>query len=799
MLRNYIRTALRNFTKNKFFSLVNIAGLGLGIACAFTIYALLRYELTFDHFHEKGDRIYRIVKQYQGEEGLEYHAVSPYGLGDAVKNEGLDFEQVSHTHGPVSRKIIIEDPADRKVIRINGILFVDEHFLDIFDYEIIAGAGPEVLAEPNKVFLTETAARDAFGTTDVIGKSFLLYNDQLQEVVGVIKDPPTNTNLRIKALASLGTFRNRNPERFDDWSQIWESSVFVLLNDGRDPNGYDDQLKHVAIKHLGEVEGEKTSFHLQPLKGIHTDEFYINGPGYTVPSQMIIAEIFLAACILLTACINFINLATAQAVQRSKEVGIRKTLGGRKSELIKQFLFETACIVFMAILVGMTLSQILVIEINQFLSIVEYDLSFDWTILVFAAIIFVVVTLCAGFYPAYIISRYDPVTALKNKLALRKGSGNFNLRRLLIIGQFGFSNLLIISTVVFSSQLNFLEGQDKGFDEDNVFSVWLPTRTHAEALRSDLLNHRSVEGVTRSYAPPMVAYNSTTSFALRGESFKSGPGAFQKWIDEHYLETYKIPLLAGRNLSTQQSADSTVVNVLVNRTMVKDLEIDSPEAALGQEIRFGDDQYGRIIGVVEDFHMSSLKMAIQPCIMYYRPGGMNRLDLKLSTAEYAALIPQFEDIFRKYYPTDLFEYDVVADEVSKLHLAEKFLNEVLRFFAGIAIFIGILGLYGLVAFITNRNAKEIGIRKVMGAHVPSIIGIFAKEYGKLLVIAFILAAPLGYFAMKLWLQSYIYRIDLSLGYFLLSFIISLLIALFTVGYRSAKAALANPVDALRYE
>lgn len=802
MLKNYFVIALRSFRKNKAYSLLNVLGLAIGLACCLFVFTIIRYENSFDNWHTKKDRIYRVVSHYHGDNRIYYSGILPYPTGDAILRDLPDFEKVVQFHGPEDEKIsLIDASGNFQVFRQSGILYTDEHFFEVMDFEILKGAPGDALKDPYKVYLTQEMATKYYGDENPIGKMVKLNNDKDLEVVGIVQTPPKNTNLPFKMIVSLPTMRLRMPDVFrDNWGMTWAYSCYALAPEDADIPELERKLDAAMDAYDRDLEDrEKSTIKLQPLSEIHNDERYGDGQNYVTPSLMIWAFVLLGALILGTACLNFINLSTAQAIRRAKEVGVRKVLGSLKSQLFWQFMIEILVIVLVGMVIALTLGQILISKFNTFLTEIEYDLSYGSDVIWFAILLAVVVAFFAGLYPALILSGYKPVDALNHKINIRKGSGNINLRRVLVITQFAFTNLMLICTVIIAAQMDFMKSKDLGFNFDRVVTIDFPDGAYLkmDAIAGEYRSKSYVEDVSKSRTTPLSNSNWNNSYFIKGEEYIDGNNANIKHGDKNYLDFYDIELLSGRNIAEQHINDSTY-DIIVNEKLLTTLGWKTHEEAIGQWIDMGYIE-GKVIGVMEDYNVRSLQYGLKPAIFMYKSDEFNQLAIRLKSEPSPDVVADIEATFRQFYPNDLFEFEVLKDEIQDHYVLENMLHQIIKFVSVLSILLGTMGLYGLVSFMTNKNAKDIGVRKVFGASVASILGIFGREYTKLMLIAFVVAAPLAYWLMSLWMEEFAYRIDITYGYFVIAFGISFAIALGTVGYRSFRAATANPIQSLRYE
>ena len=801
MLRNYFITAFRNFKNNKVYSLLNIFGLGVGLASCLFVFTIIRYEYSFDNWHHKKDRIYRVVRHFYGDNGVVYHSGSiPYPTGDELVRTIPDFEKVVQFHGPESEKVAFEDAIGNfQVFREDKVLYTDENFFDVLDFKILKGAEGSALTEPYKVYLSETTAKKYFDEESPIGKTLTFNSEEQLEVVGIVENCPDNTNLPFDIIVSLPTLRRRMPEVFkNNWGMTWAYSTYILAPKSANITQLEDKMEVALEAHTDEEDKDKLDIKLQPLEEIHNDERYGDGNNYVTPSLMIWAFVILGGLLLGTACLNFINLSTAQAIKRAKEVGIRKTLGGQKLQLIGQFLSETLVIVLCAMVIALTLGQVMISRFNEFLAEIDYDLGYSGEIIFFCALLALFVTVLAGFYPSMILSGYKPVEALSNQISIKRGSGNFKLRRVLVITQFAFTNLMLITTIIIASQMNYVKSRDLGFSYDDVVIVSFQ-EGQAEKLKSVLGAYEQqsyVQNAILSYTAPLSNSNWNNSYFVPGEEYQDGNNSNMKFGDEKYLDFYNIPLVTGRLYNPEAITDTTG-EAVVNRKLISTLGLE-PDEALGKHLNYGYKTL-KIVGVMEDFHVQSLQGDLRPTTVSYDPGQLKQIALQLKSQPKADIIAGIEEVFRTYYPQDLFEFKILNDEISEHYLLENLLHQIIQFVAILTILLSAMGLYGLVSFMANKNAKTIGIRKVFGASVPNILSIFLKEYVFLLLFAFIISAPAAWWLSGLWLEEFAYRIDITATYFILGFALSVLIALSTVGYKSYQAATSNPIKSLRYE
>lgn len=805
MFKNYLTIAFRIFRLRPAYSLTNIFGLAIGISCCLVTYLLLHHELTFDQFHSKKDNLYKVVMDYKTDWGTNYNSTVTYSVASLVRKDLPEFDRVLELQGPYQNTISFTDELDNyQAFKEDYVLYASELFFDMFDFEIVQGASPDALKEPGKVYLTETTAKKFFGNDNPIGKSIQLEKDkELAIVVGIVKDPPVNSSLPFEVLVSYETFKRRYPGIFRlENTMTWACSVFLEFPDGHDQATLEQKLTK-TLRNYVPNDGDKYTFKLQSLNDIHTDERYGNGTHYVVPSQLVIGLIALAMLLIGTACLNFINLSTAQAIKRSKEVGIRKTIGGHRYQLIAQFMTETLLIVFIATIMAFTITQLLLSSLNGYLnSMIPYELSFNTNIVLFAIALMFCVTILAGFYPSTILAGYHPIKAIKNTLTGNKKSGSFLLRKSLITAQFVFSILLISVTVIISGQIRYINNVDLGFNRQDIVHINLTSNiisNNKVLLFKDALASKSyISRVSASADTPIGGgFGWNSDFKLPEKTYEDGMSASVKFVDEGFIDTYQIKLLAGENLRPNGINDSTFYT-LVNRKLLEKLNVPIEEA-VGLRFHFNGNLYANVVGVTEDFNTYSLKNEMNPVILAYRPTYLNGLSLKLNGKKLTEVQTDLASIFKEFFPEEYFDYFLLEDEFNKAYQLENILYKIVTIFTVLALIISIMGLYGLVSFMTARYAKMIGIRKVFGASTVSIVKIFMKEYVWMLLIAFVIASPLAYLIGNEFVSEFAYQIEIGPVYFLISLLIISTVAVLTVGRQSYKAASKNPVNSLRYE
>jgi putative ABC transport system permease protein len=619
------------------------------------------------------------------------------------------------------------------------------------------------------------------------------------KITGVVEDAPSNTDFPFNLILSYVTVEKEIESH--GWGSIWsDENCYFLLKEGESISKIEERLPAFTKKHVEDADVSKTQFMVQPLSELHFDDRFGTYNYNTVSTTMLTTFAVIAAILVLTACINFINLATAEAIKRSKEVGIRKTLGGTRSQLVWQFLGETTLVTVASVVLSVGLAQITLGFLNPFIELdLKMDYSNNFQLIGFLTLITLVVSLLSGIYPAFIVSGFKPALALKNKISNRNSSGYF-LRSSLVVVQFFISQMFIIGTIVIIKQTNYVHQKDLGFSKEAILVVPMPDDgSTAEALlnkrrtiRTEVARIPGVEMVSLGSNPPSSGNVSKTSFTIEGDAQDYVTQV--KQVDDKYIDLYGLKMIGGTKLADLDTANGFIVN----ETFSKTLGYQKPDSIIGKSIRLGRRELP-IVGVVKDFHTISLEQAIEPTVLYNNSKNYRTMAMKVNLNNIPAVISEVKARWEEAYPEQLFEYEFMDDTIREFYEGERKMAVLLSIFTSMAIFIGCLGLFGLATFMANQKTKEIGVRKVLGASVESIIMLFSKEYAKLLIIGFAIAAPLAGFAMQKFLNEFAYKIDIGAGIFILSLGITIAVALLTVGYRSFRAATVNPVNSLRYE
>ncbi|GAB3798934.1 ABC transporter permease [Spirosoma humi] len=801
MFRNFFRISLRNLWRNRKITLISIVGLSIGLACSLVIFLLVSYMFSFDRYHAKADRTYWVVTDIRQENIVPTDA-TPRPMGDVLRQE-FPFVETAARLENVSRRIMAVPDGKggflKKFDESRNLCFTEPQFFSVFDSEWLSGNPKTALAAPNTVVLTERYAQKYFGSTNPIGKVLRFDNQANLTVTGLIKNLPSNSKLRYDAFISYATVPTLlgagGEQAMQNWADVF-TVCFVTLREGTPVERLLDTFPVIQRKYLTKPEAKKLAFHAIPLPELdHMPQY-----GGRSPKLILYVLIVVGLFLVLASCINFINVATAHALKRAKEVGVRKVMGSSRWHLVGQFMVETTLITLAAVLLAMVLAYLCLPMLNSALSVMNTDISivslFRPDSLRWFVALIIGVILLAGLYPSLVLARFNPVAALRGRLTTQQ-VGGVSVRRGLIVTQFFISQLFIIGVVVMMAQVRHLQKADLGFQKEAILTVPIPA---SNALKQDVVRARmeqiaGVEAVSLGADPPAAYRRLPVAFTYDTHTQPEKFPTVVKVGDKNYVPLYGIRLLAGRNF---RNNDTTNKEALVNETMVRELGLRSPNEVLGKRINlWGGDKI--VIGVVRDFHLSSLNQRIPPATIlnYYRENRM--ASLKLNPTTIPATLKAIETTWNGLYPEHVFKADFMDDLLNNFYMTEQILLGLAQVFSLIAILIGCLGLYGMVAFMAESKTKEIGVRKVLGASPKQLLWLFGREFSRLVLIGFALAAPVGWFVMKGWLQGYVYRIDFGWWVFAITLGIATLITALTVGYESLKAARMDPARSLRTE
>lgn len=796
MISNYLLTALRSMWKNKTHAIVNVLGLSLGITCALVIFLTVRFELSFDRYHADEDRIFRVVTEYTGDKP-GYNAGITYVLPEALRQDFPDLEKVTvvdcNFHDPVITVVKSDGVVER--FKEKNVTLVDPDYFSLFSYRWKEG-NERALEQEKTVVLTESIAKKYFGSEPAVGKVLNFDNRFEATVTGVVNDPPHQTDLpfRIFFSSRLGSV---------DWGwDTWNSTsstlnCYIKLAPGTSKEEFEAKLTGWHLKYFtgnDEEDGKNRRYFLQPLSEIHFDNRFFNIAGRVVSPTTLWTLSIIGAMLLLTACVNFINLNTVLIVKRSREAGIRKVMGSTQGQLVFQFLGETFFVTLLAILISIALTELVLIN---FYPVIGYQLSLmtmlDGPTIIYLLVVAIVVTLLAGFYPALRLSWFQPVKTLKSVLSANYGEGKM-LRRGLIVFQLLVSQILIVATLLIVRQIDYFVTRPLGLNSETVVNFMIPERKPEvlHALSERIHRLTGVESMTMSNTGG-ISYNTWTGdFEATVDNKVIKENTHVKMVDANFVKTYQLEIVAGEDLLPSDTAN----RFLVNERFVHALGFKEPNDALGTPVTI----WGRkalIKGVVKDFNVTPLYQKLEPVIIMTNASSYFFGSVRLKTSDLSETLSEVQKVWEEIFPKHVFEYAFLDNEIAQFYEGDRRNSYVLGSFAGVAVLIGCVGLFGLISFMAQSKVKEIGIRKTFGASVSQIVRLLSKEFVTLTIISFTLAVPVVYYFMDQWLSNFAYRITISPLDFLFGLLSIFVISALTVGYRSVKAATANPSDTLR--
>lgn len=802
MIKNYFKIAFRNILKNKGIFSINIAGLAIGIASCLIIMLFVIDELSYDRFHEKANQIVRVVfnANINGEQMKEAVVMAP--VAQTLKEEipeVLDATRLTNQYGA---KITYKNSAyrDRK------FAYVDPNFFEVFTLPIIQGNAKNPLKEPNSIVLTKAEAKKYFGNQNAIGQTLTLNEEKHFTVTAIIDKVPENSHFHFDLFASTEGYA---PAEGTSWVNS-DFFTYLVLKEGADYKAVETKLPGISEKYMGPqmkeaigmsfeefTEENEIGLFLQPLTSIHLHSDFSSSSELEQGGDIKYIYIFSAVAffMLFIACINFMNLSTAAASKRAKEIGIRKVLGSDKNQLIHQFLTESFLATCIATLIALI---IFVLALPMFNNLSGKELQMDYllqpSLIIVLVLLILLISFLAGGYPAFFLSSFKPIAALKSKFS---GDGkNKSIRSGLVVFQFVVSAGLILATLIVNQQMDFIQSKELGFNKEQML-----------VLRdSYLLGNDEDSFKNEILKDPRVAYATQSAFVPTGDSDNSMSGIFlgQQYqrrmfvynVDDQYIPTMGMKVLSGRNFSKDFGADST--KVIINERAAEVLGFGND--AVGK-VLLRDTNDGKkpltVIGVVKDFHFKSLHQEIEPLIMLNKPYG--GLIIRAKVADMSGLISRLNTFWVSYNNKEAFSYSILDDSYNETYLAEQKMGSILKIFAILTIIVACLGLFGLVTFTAEQRFKEIGIRKVLGSSVPQIVSLLSKDFLKLVLLSFLIAFPLGFYLMNKWLQDFAYRIEVSWKVFVIAALITIIIAFLTIGFKSIQAASANPIKSLRTE
>lgn len=807
MFKNYIKTALRNLFKHKGYSLINIAGLAIGMTSCLLILLYVQHELGYDSFNEKADRIYRVAGSYRyGGRDFE-DAASPAPMAGVMVK---DYPEVIDAVRFFKYGNFIAQYKDNS-FKERRVFYADTSFFNIFSVPLLIGNPETALASPNKLVLSQNTVKKYFGEEDPIGKTLKINNEKDYEVTGVFQEIPDNSHFHFDMLISLSS----HPV---DKDQLWVGQylqTYILLHEKADHQGLEAKFPEMIKKYMAPqleaflgisveklaAEGEfRVDMYLQPLRKIHLHSDLRAEMEPTSDIKYVYIFSAIALFILMIAAINFINLSTARSAGRAREVGIRKVLGSYRKQLIGQFLTESMVLSLVSMTIAILLFWLALPIFNSLSGKVLSLSDLGRGPMLFALVLVTLLTgILAGSYPAFFISAFRPANVLKGQM--KSGAKARLVRRGLVVFQFMASIVLIIGTFIVYNQLNYIQDKKLGFNKEQVLileNTYL-LKQQIETFKNEILSYPQIINATISGSLPVPSDFNITAVFPEGETDNKKSTSMQVWaVDHDYVETLGMDIVEGRDFSREFSTDASAV--IINQEVGRQFGWEKP---LGKRLATivslqGDSKLLTVIGVVEDFHFRSLRNNIGPLIMLLSPSP-NRISFRMKTDDFSGTIGLIRKKWREFLPNQPFEYSFLDEQFDSMYRAERRIGEIFGIFAALAVFIGCLGLFGLAAFTAEQRTKEIGIRKILGATAPKIIRLLVKEFVILISVANAVAWPIAYLVMKGWLKDFAYQTPVQIWLFISAGFFTLLIALITVSYQAVKAALANPIESLRYE
>ncbi len=808
MFYNYLKIALRLFTRNKLISLINVLGLALALTGSLLIAIFIQDELSYDRYHEQADHIYRVTRNFLSPDGSETlhlgHIAPPFG--PLLKNDFPDIREVARTRGFYqSLSLMEEDGSYKESLNIENPYYAEPAILKIFTIPILAGDTKTALEKPYTMMVSAAAAEKYFGTQDVIGKR-LKSGEDFFEITGVYQTFPAQSHWHPDLLVAFSTLNDDHIYGRERLATNWGNnnfSTYLLVNDEFDPERVAAQFPAFLDKHMGEAGNPVqpsmwTNLFLQPLTSIHLysqldSEIEANG---SIHHVYIMGAIGLF--LVLIACFNFINLSTARATTRGKEVGLRKVLGAFKQQLITQHLSESTFIALLSFLMAIVFVSVAITWLNDFTGkSIELTQYANPTSLLLILGLMLLVGVLAGIYPAFVISRFKPALILKGKNGAVRGTGG--IRKVLVVLQFAISITMIIATFITFQQLNFLNDRALGYAKDQVVTIYYSSDVDEryETFYHELTKAPSIVNASRSSIIPterLLDYQGTA--VQQGDSLKATDIAMKDVrIDHEFFDSYQIPLVSGRNFSKDIKTDDSL-SFIINETAAAMVGW-SNEEAIGQVLQNGN-VTGTVIGVVKDFHFESLHEPIVP-VVFHGQHTFSSISVRVAQDQMKEALMHIESVWKQFTPHLPFSYSFLSDRYQRLYDSEQSQNELFMIFAGLAIFIASMGLFGLATFNTMQRCKEVSIRKVLGAPVGSILQLLSKEILILILIANLVAWPVAWYFMSEWLNGFAYHIEMNIVTYLLAGFLALIITIITISSQTMKAALTNPATILRNE
>lgn len=797
MIRSYIVVAIRNLVRRKYYSLLNLAGLTLGIVSCTLVFILLRFEYSFDTFHPSIDRIYRIVRHVTTEEGVSKDCGAPFLASKALREDGAPMAQVAQIFANNGNQVDVLDGSmnetGKRFNESDAIGFIEPEFFEIFNFPWIEG-DKSMLNDPKAVALTESMAVKYYGSAPAAMNQYLrLGARNVFRVRGVIEDVPANSDFKLGVVFSYKALG----DRLSDWNSTNSNSqCYVLLDEGQSPELFSSSLAAISKKYL--APDTRDSYHIQPMSDVHFNLEYGNYRGRTADKQTLNIFGMIGLLILVISCINFINMALAKSFQRSKEVGIRKTLGSGKKQLVGLYLAETSLLVATSLGLAMVVTEAILPIVGPLINVpANVRWITDPSFAGFLAATLLLITLSAGLYPALRTASFKPAQALKDSMPVT--TGGFSLRKILIVVQFFIAQGLVFCMIVITKQTSYFQNTSLGFNQEAIVVVNIPTdstgKASREPFRNRLLSSGLMKNVSYGFRTPATRRGNWWADYTYNRASQPAPDyANLKWAEPAFFETYGLELVAGR----MYTLSDTTREVIVNEQLLSSVGVTDPAEAIGRPITFMDREYP-IVGVVKDFHVYNLRNELLPVIMAQNEKHYAQANVSLEPGKIKEGLALLETTFCETFPDQVFEYEFVDEMVAGFYSQEEKFSKLFWMFASLAIVIGCLGLFGMVSLTVLRRTKEIGVRKVLGASVQGLVTLLSRDFLLLVLIASLAALPLGWWFMDKWLAGFAYPVTIGWGTFVVSVSSTLLIAWATLSFQTIRAAMANPVKSLRTE
>ena len=800
MLKNYFKIALRNFVKQKGYSLINVLGLSIGLASCILITLYVLQELNFDNFHSKGDRIYRVTTHFKSPTETDNSAQTPRPVG---KHIGLEFPEIEKTTRIYFSNRDLCEYNNKKFLE-NNLIFADSTFFSLFDFKILEGNQNTLLAAPFSIVFTKASVEKYFGKENPIGKKIEIENKNWFTVTGVVDNPPINSHFHFDFIAS---YTSLTPEFFgwdpsEQWGSFFGNYTYVLLKKNVSVDELREKTKNWFDKKQENPTGNFSRIDFEPLTKIHLDSELTSPIEPTNSMQSLVILSVIGLFILLIACINFINLSTSRASRRAREVGVRKTLGALRFQLMQQFTGEALIISFAALLFALVLTEVFLPAFSNLTGTeIEISLFANPILLVLIFATTLVIGLFSGFYPSLILSKYNPALVIKGKNFISQGTAGIILRKALVVFQFTIAIALIIATLVINKQIQYSKNTYLGFNKDHIIDVTLndpEVVNKIDAFKSELSTIPGVESQTVSFKAPIGRGNIYSDLSPNGREAGGNFTIFMNFVDTNYVKHFGLDLIAGRNFI--RTTTDTLVEIIVNEEVVKKLGFNDPKEVIGKSYPLGINSItGEVVGVVKDFHMTSMRSEIIPYVFLNQRAFVRDLSLKLSSADISGTIDKIKSRWEQFSQDYPFYFSFLDEEINSFYKREDRQETIVITFSFLAVLIACLGLLGLASFAIEQRTKEIGIRKIFGASIKGITFMLSKDFLKLVIVSGVIASPIAYYLMNGWLDDFAYKADITFDLFFYSILISIFIALSTISYHAIKAAIANPIKSLRYE